>query len=55
MKKLLVLLLALIFSLSVLIGCGKKEEPAPEETTTEESVPAETPADTTQADTTGGQ
>lgn len=55
MKRLIALLLALIFSLSILIGCAKKEEPQMEETTTEEAVPAETPADTVQADTGSGQ
>lgn len=51
MKRLIALLLALIFSLSILIGCAKKEEPQKEEeTTTEQAAPAET----TQADTGGG-
>jgi preprotein translocase subunit SecG len=51
MKRLIALLLALIFSLSILIGCAKKEEPQKEEETTTEQA---TPAETTQADTGGG-
>lgn len=40
MKRLITLLLALIFSLSILIGCGGQEEPQmEEETTTEEAAP----------------
>ena len=51
MKRLIALLLALIFSLTILAGCGKKEEPKTEEpATTEQAAPAET----TVADTTGG-
>ena len=42
MKKLLALLFALIFSLSMLTGCAKQEEPQmEEETATEEVVPEE--------------
>jgi len=50
MKKLITLLLALIFSLSILIGCGKQEEPQMEEETTTEEV---TPEEGTEADTMG--
>ncbi len=50
MKRLIALLLALIFSLSILIGCAKKEEPQMEESTTQETMPT----DTAQADTGGG-
>lgn len=51
MKRLIALLLALIFSLTILAGCAKKEEPQTEEpAATEQAAPAET----TTADTTGG-
>jgi hypothetical protein len=50
MKRLIALILALLFSLSILIGCGKKEEPQMEKSTTQEAMPA----DTAQADTGGG-
>jgi len=52
MKRLLALLIALIFSLSILVGCGKKEEPQMEEETTTEEV---TPEEGTEADTMGGE
>jgi hypothetical protein len=50
MKRFIALILALLFSLSILMGCGKKKEPQMEESTTQEAVPA----DTAHADTGGG-